>query len=96
MQDELLSRAVIVYVWGNPAWQVPSSHPEAVRDVFGEQADQLLVRIETLLREVGTIQFDDDLAIYSRRIQEALRLSHPELSREAGVALAGKLTYAWR
>lgn len=96
MQDDVLSRAVVVFVWGNPCRGIPGSHPDAVRDVFGDQAENLLPRIDALLTEVGRVPSDDDLAVFGRRIADSLRLSRPELTEEARKAFAAKFTYSWR
>ncbi|MCP2327035.1 hypothetical protein HDA40_005542 [Hamadaea flava] len=96
MQDDALSRAVIVFVWGNPRRGWPGSHPDAVRDLFGDQAGALLSRIDALISEAGRVSPDNDLAVYGRRVAEALQSSHPELSDEARKAVAEKSTYSWR
>ncbi|NUO59722.1 MAG: hypothetical protein HOV71_13050 [Hamadaea sp.] len=96
MRDEVLNRAVVVFIWGSPRRGWPGSHPDAVREMFGDQADGLLRRIDALIAEVGRIPPADDLAVYGRRIAETLRSRHPELDDEARKAFAGKFTYSWR
>jgi hypothetical protein len=96
VHDETLSRAVTAFVWGDPPRSWPSSDPAAVTRLYGDGAAGLLQRIDALVGEVNQIPPDDDLIVYSDRIEQALERAHPELDKAAREALANRYTYAWR
>ncbi|WP_018350711.1 hypothetical protein [Longispora albida] len=98
MVDEVLSRAVVVYVWGaggHRSW--PGRDADAVRGLFGERAAGLLVRIDGLFGEVAHFFGEPgDLAEVGAKVRESLRVSHPELSAEACGAIASSCTFSWK
>ena|SRR5437773_7362322 len=99
VHDELLSRAVIVYVWGSHGQPWPSRHPDAVKDRFGGEAAELLPRVEGIEREMHQDPrqwFAADEATTGGRVSQALRSRHPELTDEAIEALAAQFTYSYR
>ena len=96
VEDDLLSQAVVAYAWGNPRLPWPGRRPDAVRELAGDQAEHLLNRITGLLAEAAQVPTCSDLAAYGTRIEEKLRLTHPDLSDEAREAISGIFTYAWR
>jgi hypothetical protein len=48
VSDDLLSRAVVIYVWGLSGHPWPSRDTEAVSQALGEQTLDLLPRIEAI------------------------------------------------
>jgi hypothetical protein len=96
MQDDVLSQAVVTFVWGDPRQSWPSSHPDTVRALFLDQAEPLLSRIDALLSDIKNIRAGSDLAAYGDRIDDVLRTNHPELDHDARKALTAKYTYSWR
>jgi len=54
VSDEVLSRAVFIYVWGLSGRPWPSRDTEAVSQAFGEQAPDLLPRIEAIFNRVDS------------------------------------------
>ncbi|WP_433794911.1 hypothetical protein [Actinoplanes sp. CA-252034] len=96
MHDDRLSRAVTVFVWGDPPRSWPSSDPAAVTRLFGDGAAGLLQHIDALVAELNQIPPDDDLIVYGDRIEQALERGHPELDKAAREALANRYTFAWR
>jgi hypothetical protein len=99
VRDERLSRAVIVYIWGNHRLPWPSAHPEMVNDQFGDEAAELLPSVEAILHEIHQDPrqwFAADLVATARQISQALRDRHPELTDEARRALVAHFTYTWK
>ena len=96
--DETLSRAVVIYIWGVDGLPWPSHRPEALTTVFGDQALDLLPRVQSVLAGVNEDPPDEkeDLAIAGRRVEASVRRRHPYLSDEAAKAVANLFTYAWR
>jgi hypothetical protein len=93
---DVLSAAVVAFIWGDRRLPFPSSHPDAVHRQFGDQAEALLRRIDELVTEIFRIPPVADLAACWQRIEDALQLNHPELNDEARKALAAKYTYNWK
>ncbi|TDB77787.1 hypothetical protein [Micromonospora sp. KC723] len=96
MHDDILSRAVTAFVWGDPPRSWPSSDPAAVTRLFGDGGAELVQRITALLAELDQVPPDDDLVVYGDRIEQALESNHPELTKPAREALARRYTFGWR
>lgn len=86
----------MTYIWGVDGHPWPSKRPEALSIVFGDQAVDLVPRIEALLAEAYEYPPDDDLACYGNRVKDAIRQRHPELDDEAVKAVGNLVTYSWR
>lgn len=97
MYDETLSRAVVAYVWGIPPRPWPSGRLEAVYELLGEQAPDVIPRIKRLVEEAFEVCPEGwHLAEIGDRVQVVLRGAHPELSDEAVKAISGLYTYSWK
>lgn len=99
MHDEALSQAVVAYIWGDHRQPWPSAHPDAVHACLGDQAIDLIPRVQTILDEIHNQPqrwFATDLAAMGQRVDRALRDSHPELTDAAVDSLTAHFTYMWR
>lgn len=98
MTDPLLSRAVVIYVWGLKDRPWPSRDTEAVRQAFGEQALDLLPRIQTIFEMVdgAPANWSGGLNAAADRIEATVREAYPDLDDEAVRAIGNQFSYANR
>jgi hypothetical protein len=97
VHDETLSRAVVAYVWGIPPLPWPSGCLEAVRELLGEQAHEVVPRVKMLVDEAFDVRPEGwDLAAIGNHVEGVLRQAHPELTDEALKAIGALYTYAWK
>lgn len=93
MIDEVLSAAVIDYVWGVPRKSWPTCRAASL------SAEQLtfLPAIEAARRSADWVPPDwSDMAVGHARASAAVRRDHPALSDEAVAALADAYCYSWK
>jgi hypothetical protein len=96
MEDALLSRAVVTYIWGDRGLPFPSHRPEAVGREFPDQAADLVVRVRDVIQSAQHVRPTDDLAETGCLVVAAVRERFPQLSEEALQAVGNLCTYAWR
>jgi hypothetical protein len=98
VSDEVLSRAVVIYVWGLSGRPCPSRDTEAVSQAFGEQALDLLPRIEAIFNRVDAVpaSWSGGLNAATDRIEAMIREAYPDLDDEAVRAIGNQFSYANR
>jgi hypothetical protein len=81
MSDAVLSRAVVIYVWGLNRRPWPSRDTEAVRQAFGEQALDLVPRIQAIfdMVDAAPANWSRGLNAATKRIETIVREVYPDL-----------------
>ena len=92
----LLSQAVVTYVWGDGRLPWPSRRPEAVRIEFPDQADDLIMQVEEIIRLTDDVRPAGDLAEIADLAEAAVREHVPQLSETAVRAVGALFAYSWR
>ncbi|MFC1408623.1 hypothetical protein ACEZCY_04920 [Streptacidiphilus sp. N1-12] len=94
--DDLLSRAVVVFVTREP-YGYPHLDPEGLEREFGDAAGELRPRLEALAAEMMALPFvDSDLWVGTRAAEVIMSSRHPELGPDAIAALGFYYSYNWR
>jgi hypothetical protein len=97
MTDSRLSKAVVVYIWGEPRrLPYPSTHPQDVAKAFGDEAVNMVPYVDALLSEAYAEPmqlFGETLAESGKRIEAAIGARHPELDRAALKAIGDHFTF---
>jgi len=97
--DTRLSRAIVVFVWGTHGRPWPSRDPEAVSAEYGDDALELVPRINAIFELVDAAPLDwstEDLPAAIARIESLVRAAHPELDEAAIGAIGRQFAYNWR
>lgn len=95
VSDEVLSRAVVVYVWGLGGRPWPSRDAESVVQAFGQQAPDLLSRIEAIFKSVDAApaNWAGGLSAATERIEAMIRHAYPDLDDAAVHAIGNQFSY---
>lgn len=98
VEDALLSRAVVTYIWGDGRHRRPwpGQRPEAVGREFPDQAAGLIVRVKEVIESARHVVPTDDLAQSGDFVVAAVREKFPQLSWEALQAVGNLYAYGWR
>jgi hypothetical protein len=96
VEDALLSQAVVTYTWGDAGLPWPSRRPEAVRTEFPDQADDLIMQVEEIIRLTDDARPAGDLAEIADLVIAAVREHDPQLSEAAFRAIGALYSYSWR
>jgi len=102
MTDPLKSKAVVLYLWGDPPHFLPHSDPDAVRRLPVPDAAQLVRYVEDLTSELFEVfplgwraaaepdpaHRDPELRRSVELVQTEMTARHPELDAEAAECLA--------
>lgn len=98
MIDRRLSRAVVVYIWGEPRSKpYPSEHPDDVAAAFGADASDLLPYVRNLLAEAyeePMVLPGEDLSTSADRVEATIRSRHPELDDKALRAIGNHFAFS--
>ncbi len=97
--DDVLSEAVVTYVWGTQCRPWPSRDAEAVREKYGDLALDLVPRIQAIFALVDAMEVDwssEDLNGAAHRIESLVRSMHPELGDDAIRAVGNQFAYCWK
>jgi hypothetical protein len=98
VSDAVLSRAVVIYVWGLNRRPWPSRDTEAVREAFGEQALDLMPRIGAIfdMVDAAPANWSGGLNAATDRVETMVREAYPDLDDEAVRAIGDQFSYANR
>ena len=102
MADPLMSRAVLLYLWGDPPGLLPRSDPDAVRRLPVPDAAPLVRYVQDLTSELFEVfplrwraaadpdpaDWDPEWTRSVELVQTEMAARHPELDAEAAKALA--------
>ena len=102
MTDPLKSKAVVLYLWGDPPLFVPSADPDRVRRLPVPDAAQLVRYVQDLSRELFEVfplgwraaaepdpaHWDPGWTRSVELVQTEMAARHPELDARAAKALA--------
>lgn len=97
MADRRLSEAVVVYIWGQPRLlPYPGEHPEDVGNAFGDDAADLVSRVNAILDEAYSepmVLPGEELKDSADRIAAVIGSRHPELDDQAVRAVANHVAF---
>jgi hypothetical protein len=91
--DELLSEAVVTYVWGNRSAPWPSTRPEALSAVQRPYLPALEAIVEIAFAVEPTAS---SLAELADSAEAAVHRAYPELSSEALRAIGNLYSFSWK
>ena len=96
MSDPLNSAIVLYLGYGTASF--PHHRREAVEERFGDQADELLRRMDLVFETLDkVVPYDSEaLAVATKRAVEAAKLKHPELTDETLAAIGWSYSYGWK
>lgn len=90
MSDDLLSDAVVRYVWG-PESAIPGRHPDAVSDTaLRARVDAIIAAVDGIRPDAGS----SDMQAWAETVIGVR--AFPQLDDRALSALRALLTYTWR
>lgn len=82
VEDALLSRAVVMYIWGDRGQPWPSHRPEAIGREFPDQAADLVVRLRDVIQSAQHVRPTDDVAEGGDLVVAAVRGRFPSSRRK--------------
>ena len=97
--DAQLSRAIVISVWGTHGRPWPSRDTEAVGEEYGDDALDLIPRINGIFELVDKAPVDwstEDLPAATERVESLVRAAHPELDEAAIRAIGLQFSYNWK